>query len=87
MDGDKTARIIASKMTMIPHMGKQVEWVFVLDTFNNEIIASALATRPGDSRPYFACLNQLHRKKKSTTLQRFTPIKGPCIPTEPSNKI
>ena len=51
-------------MTMIRHMGKSVEWVFVLGTFNNEIIASALASRPGDPRPYFECLDQLLRKRK-----------------------
>jgi putative transposase len=60
----KPLEIVVSDMTMIRHMGKQVEWVFVLDTFNNEIIASALASRPGDPRPYFACLDQLHRKRK-----------------------
>jgi putative transposase len=40
----KPLEIVVSDMTMIRHMGKQVEWVFVLDTFNNEIIASALAS-------------------------------------------
>jgi transposase InsO family protein len=60
----KPLEIVVSDMTMIRHMGKQVEWVFVLDTFNNEIIASALASRPGDPRPYFECLDQLHHKRK-----------------------
>jgi putative transposase len=84
----KPMEIVVSDMTMIRHMGKQMEWVFVLDTFNNEIIASALASRLGDPRPYFECLVQLHHKRKeSTTPQRFTPIKGPCIPAEPSNKL
>jgi putative transposase len=35
-----------------------------LDTFNNEIIASALASRPCDPRPYFECLDQLQHKRK-----------------------
>ena len=47
--------IVVSDMMMIRHMGKQVEWVFVLDTFNNEILAFTLATRPSDFRPNFAC--------------------------------
>jgi putative transposase len=37
---------------------------FVLDTFNNEIIASALAARPGDPRSYFKCLDQHYHKRK-----------------------
>jgi transposase InsO family protein len=60
----KPLEIVDSDMTMIRRMGKQVEWVFKLDTFNIEIIASALASRPGDPRPYFVLLDQLHRKRK-----------------------
>jgi hypothetical protein len=44
-------------MKMICHMGKQAEWVFVLNTLNNEIIASALATRPVAPRSYLDCLD------------------------------
>ena len=54
-------------MTMIRHMGKLVEWVFVLDNFNNEIIVSALASRLGDPRHCLECLIQLHQKRKEST--------------------
>jgi transposase InsO family protein len=84
----KPLEIVVSDVTMILHMGKQVEWVYVLDTFNNEIIASALATRPGDPCPYFACLDHLHRKRKGIhNLTTVTSIKGACIPFEPFKKL
>ena len=46
----KPLEIVVSYMTIIHHMGRQVERVFVLDTFNNEIIAFALATRTRDPK-------------------------------------
>ncbi len=35
------------------------EWTYILDTFNNEIIASSLSSKRGDIRPYFETLDQL----------------------------
>lgn len=54
--------LVVSDMTCIRHKGKLHEWVYMLDTFNNEIIASHLARRPGDPRPYYLCLNDLKQK-------------------------
>jgi hypothetical protein len=56
--------IVVSDLTMIRHVVKQVEWVFVLDTFNNEISASALATRPGDLRPLLSLFESTSAQKK-----------------------
>ena len=51
--------IVTSDMTMIRHKGRRYEWTFILDVFNNEIIASHISGRIGDGRPYFRCLEEL----------------------------
>ena len=57
-----------------------------LGYLQQQTIASALATRPGDPRSYFKCLDRIHHKRKGihhpTTLH--TDQGGPCIPVEPS---
>ncbi|MBE6030742.1 MAG: IS3 family transposase [Clostridiales bacterium] len=56
--------IVVSDMTIIRHKGIKYEWTYMLDTFNNEIIASHLSNIPGDRRPYFDCLADLTKKIK-----------------------
>lgn len=64
--------IVVSDMTELRNKGNRYEWTYILDTFNNEIIASALSPNRGDPRPYFQCLEQLKVKikgaEKSTVL-------------------
>ena len=67
----KPLELVVSDMTCIRHRGIQYEWTYMLDTFNNEIISSHLSSRPGDRRPYFACLEDLKKKmeeKKAPTV-------------------
>ncbi len=54
--------IVVSDMTELRNKGRRYEWTYILDTFNNEIIASALTPNHGDPRPYFQCLEQLKPK-------------------------
>lgn len=56
--------IVTSDMTMIRHKGRRYEWTFILDVFNNEIIASHISGRIGDRRPYFRCLEELKQLVK-----------------------
>jgi len=51
--------IIVSDMTILRNKGVAWEWTYILDTFNNEIIASSLSSKRGDVRPYFETLDQL----------------------------
>jgi len=51
-------------MTMIRHKGVRYEWTYLLDTYNNEILSSHLSSVPGDSRPYYRCLEDLIEKAK-----------------------
>lgn len=60
----KPLEIIASDMTILRHKGIKYEWTYMLDTFNNEIIASYISDIPGDRRPYFKCLADLCKKTK-----------------------
>lgn len=59
--------LVVSDMTCLKHKGKVHEWVYMLDTFNNEIIASHLARRPGDPKPYYQCLHDLLQKTDEQT--------------------
>ena len=56
--------IVVSDMTAIKHRGIKWEWVYMLDTFNNQIIASALTKKKGDPIPYYKCLETLMEKTK-----------------------
>ncbi len=60
---------IVSDMTVIRHRGKQYEWTFFLDTYNNAIIASDISSRWADPKPYFSCRDQLLKllKKEGIT--------------------
>ena len=60
---------IVSDMTVIRHRGKQYEWTFFLDTYNNAIIASDISNKCGDPKPYFSCRDQLLKllKKEGIT--------------------
>ena len=67
-NANKPMEIIVSDMTMLnnKYSGK-IEWTFVLDTYNNEIIASALSNKVGDTAPYFKCLEKVIEKAKEQT--------------------
>lgn len=57
--------IVASDMTVLKSKKQgHIEWTYILDTYNNEIIASSLSKRKGDPKPYFDCLKQLMEKVK-----------------------
>ena len=61
---DAPMKLVASDMTMIRHKGTRYEWTYLLDVFNNEIIASHISNVVGDRRPYFRCLEDLMEKTK-----------------------
>lgn len=57
-------QIVVSDMTVLKHRGKAYEWTYMVDVFDNSIITSHSSSRPGDIRPYYACLNDLKNMKK-----------------------
>ena len=64
-------------MTMFKCNNKWYEWTLLIDTFNNEILAHSVSSRPGDSKPYYHCLNVLYalsqkRKKQSSPITYHT---------------
>ena len=70
---------IVSDMTVIKHRGKQYEWIFLLDTYNNSIIASDISSRRGDPGPYLRCrdrLLELLKKEESTEPVYFHTDQG-----------
>jgi len=69
-NASKPLEIVVSDMTTLRHRGRSYEWTYMLDTFNNEIIASHLTARIGDRQPYFSCLNDLKKKIEGKT----TPV-------------
>nr|WP_242861873.1 IS3 family transposase [Christensenella timonensis] len=54
--------LVVSDMTRLRHKGKWYEWVYILDTFNNEILCHHLARRMGGTKPYFKCLDDLKQR-------------------------
>ena len=56
--------IVVSDMTVLRNKGNSWEWTYILDTFNNEIIASSVSSKRGDIKPYFDTLEQLKTKLK-----------------------
>lgn len=70
-------QIVTSDMTMFKCNNKWYEWTLLIDTFNNEILAHSVSSRPGDSKPYYHCLNVLYalsqkRKKQSSPITYHT---------------
>ena len=64
----RPTEIVVSDMTVLKNKkGGKYEWTYILDTFNNEIIASSLSRREGDTKPYFDCLKVLVQKAKEQT--------------------
>ena len=59
--------LIVSDMTCLWHRGRLHEWVYMLDTFNNEILSHHLARHTGDTAPYFKCLEDLKQKLDEQT--------------------
>lgn len=59
--------IVVSDMTCIPNKNGMYEWTYLLDTFNNEIIAHHISKRQNDRKPYFSCLEDLKAKIKEQT--------------------
>lgn len=53
-------------MTCIKHKGIRWEWTYLLDVFNNEIIASSVTNKVGSNLPYYHCLETLIEKKEQT---------------------
>lgn len=60
----KPLEIVVSDMTILRNKGISWEWTYILDTFNNEIIASSISSKRGDIKPYFETLDQLKTKIK-----------------------
>ena len=48
-------------MTIFKSRGAQWEWTLLVDTFNNEILAHQVTNIPGNSQPYYHCLEQLKK--------------------------
>ena len=63
----KPLEIVVSDMTCIKHKGTYWEWTYLLDVFNNEIIASSVTNKVGSNLPYYHCLEYLIEKKKEQT--------------------
>lgn len=66
-DAKHPLEIVVSDMTCLKHKGRQYEWTYLLDTYNNEILSHHLTSRPGDRRPYFSCLKDLKKKIEEQT--------------------
>lgn len=60
----KPLEIVVSDMTCFKHKGIRWEWTYLLDVYNNEIIASSVTNKIGNSLPYYHCLEQLIEMKK-----------------------
>ncbi len=66
-NASKPLELVVSDMTCIFNKGKRYEWTYILDTYNNEIIASSVTNKLNDSKPYYECLEQLKEKIKEKT--------------------
>ena len=54
-------QIVVSDMTSFKSNGILWEWTFLLDTFNNQILAHKATTIQGSSLPYYHCLDELKK--------------------------
>jgi transposase InsO family protein len=66
-EATKPLEIVVSDMTILKHRGKNYEWTFLLDTFDNSIISSHVSGKTGDVRPYYKCLDDLKTLTKEKT--------------------
>lgn len=67
-DAKRPMELVVSDMTVLKNKyGGHYEWTYLLDTFNNEIIASSVSRREGDTKPYYDCLHTLVQKAKEQT--------------------
>ena len=60
-------QIVVSDMTELKTKYDKWEWTFAVDTFNNEIIASSLSRKVGDTRTYLDVAHQVAEKAKEQT--------------------
>ena len=60
----RTLEIVVSNMTCIFHRGVRREWTYILDAYNNEIIASSVTRKQNSNIPYYKCLKQLVARVK-----------------------
>ena len=60
-------QIVVSDMTMLNTKFGKWEWTFAVDTYNNEIIASSLSRKAGDTRTYIEVARQVADKAKEQT--------------------
>jgi transposase InsO family protein len=63
-NAQRPLEVVTSDMTILRNRGVTYEWTYMIDTFNNEIIASSVSSQTGDPRPYFDCLDQLKTQLK-----------------------
>lgn len=85
----KPLEIVVSDMTVLSYRGRQYEWTYILDTYNNSIIASAISSQHGDPRPYFKCLKHLQeliKKEELTTPVYFHTDQGAVYSSAAYNK-
>lgn len=66
-DAQRPLQIVVSDMTCIKHKNVLYEFNYILDIFNNEIIAYDLGDKWGASKPYFNSLKQLLAKADKKT--------------------
>ncbi|WP_077850068.1 hypothetical protein [Clostridium puniceum] len=60
----KPLEIVASDMTKIRQGNIMYKWIYILDTFNNEIISHHISTKDRDKKPYYKCLEDLKINEK-----------------------
>ena len=60
-------QIVVSDMTMIKTKYCNWEWTFAVDTYNNEIIASSISRKVGDTKTYIDVARQVADKAKEQT--------------------
>ena len=60
-NADRPIQIVVSDMTVFKNKGRNWEWTLLVDTFNNEILAHQATPIPGNSKPYYYCLEALKK--------------------------
>ena len=66
-NANEPMQIVVSDMTMLKTKYCKWEWTFAVDTFNNEIIASSVSRKIGDTRTYIEVAKQVADKAKEQT--------------------